>query len=181
MHCKGKDDEMDTEPSARAVADRQAIIDQIHRYARSVDRLDEDVGYAVWHEDGTADYGEDIYQGSGRGFIDFCLASHRKALMHSHQMTNTIIDLDGDRASSETYAIVVVRSKSKVNEGKIAHYMAWSRYLDTWSCRDGRWAIDHRYAVVDFDVATEVDPSMKAWRGARDRNDPSYHILRSAK
>jgi hypothetical protein len=69
-------------------------------------------------------------------------------------MTNTIIDLDGDHATSETYAIVVVRSKSRVNEGKISHYKASSRYLDTWSCRNGRWAIDHRYAVVDCDVAT---------------------------
>jgi hypothetical protein len=168
---------MDAERSTRAVADRQAIIDQIHRYARSVDRLDAEVGYACWHEDGTADYGDDIYQGSGRGFIDFCLESHRHALMHSHQMTNTIVDLDGDRASSETYAIVAVRSTSRANPDKIMQYMSWTRYLDTWSLQNGRWAIDHRYVIIDFDIAQEVDPAIKAWRGTRDRGDPSYGVL----
>ncbi len=171
---------MDTDALVRTVADRQAIIDQIHRYCRSVDRLDTAIGHAVWHEDGTADYGQDIYKGSGRGFIDFCIESHRHALMHSHQMTNTIIDLDGDRATSETYAIVTVRTNSRVTQGKITHFMAWSRYLDTWSRRDGRWAIDHRAVVVDFDIALEVDSSLKHWRGARDASDPSYAILLSA-
>src|ERR1700733_13178323 len=97
---------MNNGEAQRSAADRLAITDKIYRYARSVDRIDPQIGYPVWHEDGTADYGEDIYQGSGRGFIDWCCESHRKALSHSHQMTNVIIDLDGDRAASETYAIV---------------------------------------------------------------------------
>jgi hypothetical protein len=172
---------MGFERSFRDVADRQAIIDQIHRYARSVDRLDHEIGYACWHADGTADYGDDIFQGTGRGFIDFCLDSHTHALMHSHQMTNTIIDLEGDRATSETYAIVTVRSKGRADPDKIMQYMSWTRYIDTWSCREGRWAIDHRYVVIDFDLAQEVDPSIKAWRGTRDRDDPSFRILLSAR
>jgi hypothetical protein len=83
----------------------QAIADKIYRYARSVDRIDEKLGYTVWHEDGTADYGADIYQGSGRGFIDRCCESHRHALSHSHRMTNVIIDLDGDRRNPARVAI----------------------------------------------------------------------------
>jgi hypothetical protein len=89
---------MDNSAIFGKVADHQAIADKIYRYARSVDRIDEKLGYTVWHEDGTADYGADIYQGSGRGFIDWCCESHRHALSHSHQMTNVIIELDGDRA-----------------------------------------------------------------------------------
>lgn len=161
----------------RKTADRLAIADKIHRYARSVDRIDEKIGYTVFHEDSTADYGADIYQGSGRGFIDWCCESHRQALTHSHQMTNIIIDLAGDHASSETYAIVTLRSRSKEDSGKIIQYMAWSRYLDKWSCRDGEWAIDHRLVVIDFDEIREIGAVLKHSRGRRDGTDPSYAIL----
>jgi SnoaL-like domain len=156
-----------------ALADRLAITDKIYRYSRSVDRIDPQIGYSVWHNDGTADYGEDIYQGSGHGFIDWCCESHRKALAHSHQMTNVIIDLDGDRASSETYAIVTVRFKAP-DAGQIIQYMAWSRYLDKWSCRAGIWAIDDRFVVIDFDETRLVTPGSKVSRGSRDHRDPSY-------
>ena len=48
-----------------ALIDRQAITDQIYRYCRAMDRMDHEQGYAIWHEDGTADYGSDVFQGSG--------------------------------------------------------------------------------------------------------------------
>ena len=164
---------MDDSEALRSAADRLAITDKIYRYSRSVDRIDPEIGYTVWHEDGTADYGEDIYQGSGRGFIDWCCESHRNALTHSHQMTNVIIDLDGDRATSETYAIVTVRFKGR-GDGTVIQYMAWSRYLDKWSRRGGEWAIDDRFVVIDFDETREVTPGAKRSRASRDRSDPSY-------
>lgn len=170
---------MDNSALFGKVADQQAITDKIYRYARSVDRIDEKLGYTVWHEDGTADYGADIYQGSGRGFIDWCCESHRHALSHSHQMTNVIIELDGDRASSETYAIVTVRFKGDRDDATIVQYMAWSRYLDKWSRRNGEWAIDARLVVIDFDETREIKSSVKKSRASRDRLDPSYAVLQS--
>ena len=58
------------ETTLREVADRQAITDQLYRYCRAMDRIDHDLGYSIWHEDGTADYGAGVWQGSGRGFVD---------------------------------------------------------------------------------------------------------------
>ena len=87
----------------RGLLDRQAITEQIYRYCRAVDRLDIPLGHRVFHEDATADYGESLYQGDGRGVIDFVCASHLLTLSHSHQVCNSIIALDGDRAGSETY------------------------------------------------------------------------------
>lgn len=57
-----------------ALADRQAITDLIYRYCRSVDRLDIPLGYSIWHDAATADYGADVYQGDGRGAIDHICA-----------------------------------------------------------------------------------------------------------
>ena len=87
----------------RTLADRQEITDLIYRYCRSMDRIDASLGYTIWHHDAVADYGADIYQGSGRGFIDHVCAVHRQTLAHSHQIANIIIQLDVDRAASESY------------------------------------------------------------------------------
>src|SRR5690349_1095244 len=87
--------------SADEVADRLAITDKIYRYCRSVDRLDVPVGHSVFHEDSYADFGG--YQGTGRGWIDYICVEHKKFLYHSHQVTNVIIEVDGDTAGSESY------------------------------------------------------------------------------
>jgi hypothetical protein len=126
---------------ADSIADRQAITDQIYRYCRAMDRIDHELGYSIWHEDGTADYGVEVFQGTGRGFIDFVCGQHRGTLNHSHQVTNIVIELDGDRAGSEAYMTLSMRVE---RDGRLMQIGVLSRYIDRWSKRDGRWAIDHR-------------------------------------
>jgi hypothetical protein len=162
----------------RALADRQAITDQIYRYCRSMDRIDAELGYSVWHEDGTADYGAEVYQGTGRGFIDFVCEQHRRALTHVHQVTNILIELDGERASSEAYVV----SDLRAGAGEaVKHITTWGRYIDRWSKRDGRWAIDARIAIRDFAEMRDVTPAPLPARGARDHTDPSYAVLGAPK
>lgn len=160
--------------SLQEVSDRQAITDQIYRYCRAMDRIDHELGYSIWHEDGTADYGAAVYVGSGRGFIDQVCAQHAQLLVHSHQVSNVIIELDGNRAASEAYVTARLRME---RGGKLLQIEVCSRYLDRWSRRDGRWAIDHRQAVMDLDEIREVTP-MKALETRRDRSDPSYAVLK---
>ncbi len=156
------------------VADRQAITDQIYRYCRAMDRIDHELGYSIWHEDGTADY-EHNFQGTGRGFIDHVCSQHRHLLQHSHQMSNIVIELDGDRAGSESYVTATLRIE---REGRLMQMTVLSRYIDRWSKRGGRWALDHRRAVMEMDEIREVTP-MKLHSGwTRDRNDPSYEVFR---
>lgn len=159
----------------QSVADRQAITDQIYRYCRAMDRIDHELGYSIWHEDGTADYGEAVFVGTGRGFVDHVCAQHVQMLVHSHQVSNVIIELDGDRAASEAYVTARLRME---RGGKLLQMVVVSRYLDLWSKRDGRWAIDHRQTVMDMDEIREVTP-MKSHEVRRDRSDPSYGVLKS--
>jgi len=156
------------------VADRQAITDLIYRYCRSMDRIDAELGYSVWHEDGIADYGEGIYQGSGRGFIDWVCDSHRRMLVHTHQLANIVIDLDGDRAGSESYVTATLRLEV---EGQLKQITTWCRYVDRWSRRDGRWGIDKRVTIIDMDEIRDITPMTPGMLGARDRGDPSYAAL----
>ena len=64
------------------VADRQAITDLIYRYCRSMDRADAELGYSVWHPDGTADYSAQFFQGTGYDYIDWVCAHHLQVLHH---------------------------------------------------------------------------------------------------
>src|SRR5260370_6939854 len=130
----------------QAMADRQAITDQIYRYCRAMDRIDHELGYSIWHKDGLADYGEAVFQGLGRDFIDFVCKQHSQVLTHSHQVTNIIIELDGDRAGSEAYVTATLRIE---RDGKLMQMVVLSRYIDTWSRRAGPWPIANRAAVLD--------------------------------
>jgi hypothetical protein len=159
----------------RELADRQAIADLIYRYCRAVDRLDVPLGHSIWHEDGTADYGEDYYQGPGKGVIDLICKHHLGTLNHSHQVSNILIDLDGDRAGSEAYCTASLR----VMQGEtLMQVTVWARYIDRWSRRGGRWGLDRRLAVRDFDEIRPVTEMQRHATGARDHSDPSYGVLR---
>jgi len=158
------------------VADRLAITEQIYRYCRSVDRLDVPLGHSVFHPDSYADFG--IYKGSGRGWIDFICEEHRRFLHHSHQVTNIIIDVDGDRAGSEAYVTATLRAR---DGDKVMQRQFWARYIDQWSRREGHWAVNKRECVIDFDSLTEVTPIGEHKRSRRDSSDPSYSVLKEAR
>ena len=157
------------------MTDREAITDLIYRYCRAMDRMDAELGYSIWHEDGTADYGVQVFQGSGRDFIDHVNKQHAHLLHHSHQMSNIVIELDGNRAGSESYVTATLR----LNRGDgLKQMTVWSRYIDTWSKRDGRWALDHRIAIRDFDEIRAATAMNDHDWGQRDRSDPSYGVLK---
>jgi hypothetical protein len=149
----------------------QAITKVILRYCRAMDRIDAQLGYTVWHEDGTADFGE-AFKGSGRGFIDWVCVLHRTFDNHFHQVGNILLDVDGERATSETYVTVSLLATKDAQKLLTTSY---ARYVDRWSCRGGRWAIDHRQFLLDFYCTRPVDAQPGS--GRRDATDLSYAIL----
>ncbi|WP_372782699.1 nuclear transport factor 2 family protein [Litorivivens sp.] len=160
--------------SLQTLVDKQDITELIYRYCRSVDRLDEALGYSIWHDDGIADYG-DFYRGPGRGVIDLICDNHRHTLHHSHQLANILINVDGEQAGSEAY----VTANLRVKQGETTQQITvWTRYIDRWEKRDGRWGLVKRKALRDFDEVREVTPmSQPQSEGSRDRLDPSYSAL----
>jgi hypothetical protein len=153
---------------------REAIRRRLHDYCRAMDRRDDDLGRAVWHEDGTADYGADVFQGRGRDFVARVSRNHLRRTAHSHQLATVAIDIDGDAASSEAYATVRLVTNA---EDAVTEELYVGRYLDRWSRRDGCWAIDHRVWVLDFGELDRPVATPLAGSGSRDRTDPSYELL----
>jgi SnoaL-like domain len=151
--------------------DKQAITEALFRYARSMDRLDRELGYSVFWPEATADYDQQMYQGTGHGFVDMCMEAHPTFHSHSHQFSNILITVNGDTATSETYGDVTLRQV--VDDGTYVDMRNLGRYIDRWERRNNEWRIISRIYLHDFD---ETNPSGGAFTttGRRDRNDPSY-------
>jgi hypothetical protein len=158
------------------LAAESAIRAELHNYCRAMDRRDDKLGYAVWHEDGTADYGPDVFQGSGRDFVDHVSQFHLRHAAHSHQIATVGITVAADRAVSEAYATVRLRTATA---DRFIEHLYVGRYLDRWSHRGGRWAIDHRLWILDFDEDDHPVRSSRPTESRRDRADRSYVVLAS--
>jgi len=157
---------------------KQAITEVIYRYCRALDRMDRELAASVWHPDGTADYGPTMYQGTGAGFIDWVWAAHETMLGHSHQIANVLVEVDGDRAGSESY--VTATLWAEFEPGVLTTIVSRGRYIDRWSRRDGVWAIDHRRFAEDLTLTTTpggAPPAAGTSPARRDRSDPSYDVL----
>lgn len=178
-----------TDHAGTDVEAKMAITELLYRYCRAVDRMDRELAQTVWHADGTVDYGRTV-QGPVNELFDVLWASHSKLLGHSHQVTNVLIEVDGATAASEAYVTATLWDSTE--SGALAHLLVVGRYLDTWSHRDGRWAIDHRrflYDAVFTPPATDGGPttptfarlaeerSQSRTASRRDRNDPSYEVF----
>jgi hypothetical protein len=157
-----------------ALADKQAITEQLYRYCRAVDRIDIPLGHSIWHDDAYADYGADYYQGPGKGVIDTICRHHQSLISHSHNITNVIIDLDGDRAGSEAYVYGTMRL---MRGEQLMQLGVWGRYLDAWEKRDRRWGIVRRTVVFDHEEIRPVTPMGRVSGQTHDRRDPSYAVL----
>lgn len=167
------DESMD-EKALRHLLARQEITEAIHNYCRAMDRIDDDLGRSVFHADAVADYGA-MFQGTGHGFIEFVHGAHSGLLVHTHQVSNISIRVDGDRAGSETYVTATLRMKT--SDGALAETRSLGRYIDQWERRDGRWAISHRHYVHEMDDTRLVENARYATDGRRNRSDPSYGSL----
>jgi hypothetical protein len=121
---------------------KQAITEVLYRYCYAVDRIDSDLGSQIWHEDGLAHY-ENIFEGTGAGFIDFVFEQHRNCDATSHQLTNIMIEVKGDNANSQSYVTACIRALD-------VDVVVRGRYIDTWSCRAGKWRIDERRYTNDI-------------------------------
>ncbi|MEM1111551.1 MAG: nuclear transport factor 2 family protein [Pseudomonadota bacterium] len=159
---------------------KEAIRDQLYAYCRSLDRMDKSSAYDLWNEGSIANY-HGVYEGTGTGFIDWVWEAHGAMERHSHQISNIIIEVDGDTARSESY-VTVALWMAVAEEGKVLEIIARGRYLDTWSRQVGRggekrWGIDRREHLVDMQTQTLMDAGEVADASRRDLQDPSFGIF----
>lgn len=140
--------------SVETLLAKQEITEVLYRYCHAVDRMDAELGSKIWHPDGLAHY-EGIFEGTGHAFMDWCLEGMTHMDGVSHQLTNVLIAVDGETASSESYVHACERTGGN-------DIIVYGRYSDIWSRRAGEWRIDrrrYRHDVVSVRPVGEFPPT----------------------
>lgn len=169
-----------TDSSVEVLIAKQTIMEALYRYCKGLDRMDRAMVLSLWHDDGTADYGN-YHRGTGQGFVEYVWPFHASLKTHSHQITNVLIDVNTDdgRAVSEAYVTVCLQSNP--DAGLVTYIMSQGRYLDRWSRRGGMWAVDHRRFVEDVTVHQQLSvAAVERASGSgsrRDLDDPFYELF----
>src|SRR5665213_2587570 len=159
-------------PQLQALLDREAIRDCIHRFARGLDRHDDELVASCYHEGALDRHGD--FVGSAAQFIQWANALHAADwIAHHHHLTTHTVELDGDTAHAETYCIgAFLRRDEPIVD------IAGGRYIDRLERRDGEWRIAAREAVIEWACAADGAASRFSFGvssdGSWDRSDPSY-------
>lgn len=149
---------------------KDKIAHALAAYCRGMDRIDDDLARSLWHPGGEAIY-EMVFEGTGEEFCDWVVGFHHGMVRTSHEILNKTIVVKGQTAASETYVEV---NLLREENGKHILTTSHGRYLDQWSERNGRWAVDKRRYVRSFSIHREVDATIGTSR--TDRDDPSYAL-----
>ena len=144
---------MPAEPALQALLDRAAILDLLTRYAHGVDRRDLALVAGCFTPDAA-------YEGSlGRGGISVALDALRERMPRyratMHFLTNHAIELQGDRATCETYALVYHRLEG---EDEDEDFVVGVRYLDDLVRLPDGWRISRRRTAMEFQRWDAVMP-----------------------
>ncbi|SCW40947.1 SnoaL-like domain-containing protein [Sphingobium faniae] len=158
---------------------RMAILDGLARYCRAMDRSDRALQDTIWHADATAQYLDhpigsySMPLDSGQTLVD------SKAHTH-HRIVNVYMEVNGDRAVSEGYGDSVIRDHP-LEDGTVVENIYRGRYIDRWTLKDGRWAIQHRRYIGEIFGQIRYDntqwPAFAKRPGKHDRGDESYQYF----
>lgn len=157
----------------RSLKDRAEIEDCIQRYCRGADRLDAELLLSAYHPDAIDDRGE-AFTGSPAEFVEWLFPQLRTLAGSSHTVCNTLSEVDGDTAHTESYIIFAVWAHGQEGGEGFAS-MGTARYVDRLERRDGKWGIVYRECLMDMTFRASIgSPLVGVILGARDRSDRSY-------
>ena len=168
------------------LADKQAITEIIYRYARGLDRMDVDMTLSCWHDGGTDNHGA-LFNGTAEAFVEWLWPIHAAMETTQHTINNILIELDGDRAGTESYYTVYLRTKA---DDGFVDIVGGGRYCDNFEKIDGVWRIRHRESIGDWvqtinvgavDTGGDIppsDPNNRVVEPRRDKGDYSYEVLK---
>ena len=159
-----------TDPALQALLDKQEITELLTRYLRSVDRGDVATLRSCYLPGATEDHGG-LFDGPAQEYVDSITAAltHPRART-SHNLTNLLIELDGDVATAESYCVTFARIKA---DGDYYHSFTGARMIDRLERRDGNpgtWGIAHRQLVWDWNHDA---PEAETWMRGQLAPDPS--------
>jgi hypothetical protein len=128
-----------------ALLERDKIRECVVRLARGEDRRDAEIITASYWPDSVTDYG--VFKGDFAAYLAWVVPGADAITNTQHVLGQSVIDLDGDKASVETQVI----SYHRVNMGEGERDTCiGGRYLDRMEKRDGQWRIANRMMLYDW-------------------------------
>jgi hypothetical protein len=138
------------------LADRLAIRDLLENWAIWRDAGDWDRFRTVWHDDGfmCATW----FQGRAEDFIRVSREGWDKGVSILHFLGGISIDLDGDRAITQTK--MTISQRAAVHD-VVCDVVCTGRFYDFLEKRAGKWGVVLRQPIYEKDRLDPVDPSAK--------------------
>ena len=164
---------------AEAALARSEIHDRIVALSRAMDRADEALLRSLWHPGAQLELGG-YFSGTAEEFITYMLETARRMVRMAHTVANEWINVDGDAAVAESYAIGFSTSRTDESDQDA---IVGGRYLDRFERIDGTWKFTHRTFVHDWQIeqpSTDQrdDPdgmyAALTRRGSHHPDDPVY-------
>lgn len=141
------------EEALRELLDKQAITEVLYRYARACDRADAEIMGSCFHPDSSHRHGR--FEGSSADFVLFAMKIIQGTKLERHQITNIMIEVDGDVALAESQYEAYHR-QSDPETGEDEDYFQGGRFIDRFERRGGEWRIAARIGLVDFERVESV-------------------------
>ena len=173
-----------TDAALRALLDKDAIRDCIHRYCRGIDRADEAALVSSYWPDAHDSHG--AYSGPVSGFIEQVRKVWANGPRNIHNVGNIMVEFTSDtRADVETYFIAFQRGTEA--DGVLRQVQLCGRYCDLFEKRGQEWRVLRRTVVYDW--VTPQDPPAQSEQdrfgprtpiGGSYPDDPVYHIAADA-
>ncbi len=176
----GKDEKLS--PRLQAAVDKSEITDVLVKFARGIDRVDENLLRSVIHHDATLDFGPGLFQGTGSDYVHWVLSVLQGFRTSHHMIGNVYIELESDVALVESYFQAYFRIEKPIGREDV---FLGGRNLDRFERRpsgsSGVWKIVHRKQLLDWartEAASDIfyHQNPDALWSARTKLDASYQM-----
>lgn len=134
--------------------DELYIRQTVERWAVWRDAGDWERFATVWHPDGVMM--ATWFQGHHKDFIRVTQEGWKKGVSILHFLGGSAIDINGDRAISQTKMTISQRGDV---EGVLCDVVCTGRFYDFMVRHDGQWKVLHRQPIYEKDRIDPVDPA----------------------
>jgi hypothetical protein len=176
----------DLERELRVLLDKQALGELLIRYARGIDRWDQELVVACFHPDAFLHY--NTYQGNAVEFYEALfsrtgtVAGQSGVPRGQHVVTNALFDVRRDVAYGESY---LEARRAGVGDRRAGAESAPTgpgfpierigRFIDRFERREGEWRIASRRVAMEWMPEEAEAYRLENFAPTRtDRTDPSY-------
>lgn len=156
-----------------------AIQELLLSYSRSNDLQDEEMlRNCFWPE---SEHKHGRFEGKSQDFVGFAMKILSTLHYCAHHISNISIQVEGNRAFSESYYLAHHRRNAKTG-GEEDVFME-GRYLDIFERRNGVWKIIRRHGISDYtSPPTPAATPYAEWPAGhtvRNGNDAYYMMLKA--